>query len=163
MKRLLTLLACALMMAGAMFAKDPEVTEVSISGEGVGNGGRPVLIVTCAAKKPDKVTDDDLRRCAVRGILFRGYADKSNTSAFDASTSHPALVGADAESMHADYYGDFFASGAANSYVDILPDTRKVMKSGKIYHVSQKVQVDVPSLRKKLEKDGMLRSLRTGW
>ena len=144
-------LGCVMFMVAAAMAKEPEVMEVSIQGEGVGNGGRPILTVTCSAKKADKVTEDDIRRCAVRGVLFRGYSDKSNTSNFDASTSHPAIVGADKESSYADYFNDFFNSGAANSYVDLIDDTRKVMKAGKVYHVSQTVQVNVPDLRKKLE------------
>lgn len=156
-------LGCVMFMVAAAMAKEPEVMEVSIQGEGVGNGGRPILTVTCSAKKADKVTEDDIRRCAVRGVLFRGYSDKSNTSNFDASTSHPAIVGADKESSYADYFNDFFNSGAANSYVDLIDDTRKVMKAGKVYHVSQTVQVNVPDLRKKLEKDGIVRSLRSGW
>lgn len=157
------LFVCAVMTCGAIMAKDPDVTEVSLVGEGIGNGGRPVIVVTCGAKKTDKVTDDAIRRCAVHGILFRGYADKSNTASYDASTSHPALLDADKEAGYADYFNDFFSSGAYNTYVDILPDTRKVMKSGKLYHVSQAVQVNVPALRKKLEKDGVIRSLKSGW
>lgn len=163
MRKLFVMMVCAIMSIGVVMAKAPEVTEVSIAGEGVGNGGRPILIVTCAAKKADKVTDDDLRRCAVRGILFRGYADKSNTSSYDASTSHPALLSPDAEAGYADYFNDFFESGAYNSYVDVLPDTRRVMKSGKVFHVSNAVQINVPALRKKLEKDGIIKSLKSNW
>lgn len=164
MKKLIIFLVCTLMMsAAATWAKAPQVTEVSITGEGVGNGGRPVLVVTCAAKKAADVSDADLAVCAVRGVLFRGYADASKSSSFDSSTNHPALVGADNEAAHADYFADFFGSGAASTYVDILPDTRKVTKVGKVYHVSQMVQVNVPALRAKLEKDGIIRSLKTGW
>ena len=151
------------MSCGAIIAKTPEVTEVSLIGEGVGNGGRPIVVVTCAAKKADKVSDDDICRCAIHGILFRGYADQSNTLSFDASTAHSALIDTDKETAYADYFNDFFTSGNYNTYVDVIEDTRKVMKSGKVYHVSQAVQVNVPALRKKLEKDGIIRSLKTGW
>lgn len=163
MKKCIMMLAYMLVFMFAS-AKDPEVTDVSVSGEGVGNGGRPVLTVTCAAKKADKVTDNDLRRCAVRNVLFNGWVDKSNTSSFDASVNHPAVAGnPDVETQHADYFADFFASGEAGKYVDILPDTRKVMKSGKVYHVSQMVSVNVPALRQKLERDNIVKSLRSGW
>lgn len=163
MKKIVVMLACIVVSLLAS-AKDPEVTDVSVVGEGVGNGGRPVLTVTCAAKKANKVTDADLARCAVRGVLFSGWTDKSNTSEFDASVNHPAVAGSpDAESAHADYFADFFASGEASKYVNVLPDTRKVVKSGKVYHVSQSVTVNVPVLRQKLEKDNIIRSLRSGW
>lgn len=163
MKKLLMFLICTLMMSAASFAKAPQVTVVSVVGEGVGNGGRPVLAVTCASKKATDVNDAAIAVNALRGVMFRGYSDASKSSSFDSSTNHPALVGADNEAAHADYFADFFNSGAASSYVDILPDTRKVSKVGKEYHVTQIVQVNVPDLRKKLEKDGIIRSLRTGW
>ncbi len=163
MKKILLILTYFLMVYGVVIAKTPEVTEVSIIGEGVGNGGRPIVVVTCAAKKADKVTDDDICRCVVHSILFRGYADQSNTLSFDASTSHPALIDADKEAAYADYFNDFFESGNYNTYVDIIEDTRKVMKVGKVYHVTQAVQINIPVLRKKLEKDGIIRSLKTGW
>ncbi len=163
MKKLVLFLVCMLTLSAASWAKAPQVTEVSITGEGVGNGGRAVLKVTCAAKKAADVTDAELAVCAVRGVLFRGYADASKSSSFDSSTNHPAIVGADNEAAHADYFADFFNSGAASSYVNILDDTRKVTKVGKVYHVTQMVQVNTPDLRKKLEKDGIIRSLKSGW
>jgi len=163
MKKLMMMLACVMMFVVAG-AKAPEVVDVSVTGEGVGNGGRPVLVATCSAKKANKVTDDDIRRCAVRGVLFKGWADKSNTSSFDASINHPAIAGnPDVETMHADYFKDFFESGEAIKYVDVLADTRNVMKSGKLYHVSQMVTVNVQALRAKLEKDNIIKSLRSGW
>ena len=175
MKKIMMMLAFVLvcMVAGA---KDPEVVDVSqksdgqtaisffLTGEGVGNGGRPTITATCSAKKANKVTDDDIRRCAVRGVLFKGWTDKSNTSAYDASSNHPPIAGsADRETMNADYFADFFGSGEAIKYVDILPDTRKVSKNGKVYYVSQMVSVNVSELRKKLERDGITKSLKTGW
>lgn len=163
MKKIMMMLAFVLvcMVAGA---KDSEVVDVSITGEGVGNGGRPTITATCSAKKANKVTDDDIRRCAVRGVLFKGWTDKSNTSAYDASSNHPPIAGsADRETMNADYFADFFGSGEAIKYVDILPDTRKVSKNGKVYYVSQMVSVNVSELRKKLERDGITKSLKTGW
>lgn len=165
MKKLLMILACVLMCVTAEAKeKTPDVVDVSVAGEGIGNGGRPLIVATCSAKKADKVTDSDLRRCAVRGVMFKGWADKSNTQSFDASTNHPAICGnADVETMHADYFKDFFDSGEAIKYADVVADTRKVMKSGKLYHVSQIVTVNVSALRAKLEKDGIIKSLRTGW
>lgn len=166
MKKLLFLISCLLMCAGVSSAKDkaPEVTDVSIVGEGIGNGGRPIIIATCSAKKAEKVTDADLIRCAVRGVLFQGWNDKSKSQGFDSSVSHPAVAGnPDAEAAHADFFSDFFASGDVTKYGQVIPDTRKVVKSGKLYQVSQAVSVNVPALRKKLERDGIIKSLNSGW
>lgn len=67
MKKFAVMLACIVV---SLFtnAKAPEVTDVSVTGEGVGNRGRPVVVATCAAKKAAKVTDADLARCAVRTV-----------------------------------------------------------------------------------------------
>ena len=66
------ILACVLMCVTAEAKeKTPDVVDVSVAGEGIGNGGRPLIVATCSAKKADKVTDSDLRRCAVRGVMFK--------------------------------------------------------------------------------------------
>ena len=67
------------------------------------------------------------------------------------------------EIQHTDYFNDFFISGEAAKYVDIVEDTRKVTKSGKVYLVSQTVSVNVPALRSKLERDNIIKSLKSGW
>lgn len=144
--------------------KAPEVQLVSVIGEGVGNGGRPMLTVTMEAKKTDKITTNDLRNAAVRAVLFNGWGDASNTAAYDASTSHPSICGsADVEAQHADYFADFFNSGDAAKYADLVDDTRKVKKVGKLFQVSQSLIINVKDLRAKMEKDKVVRSLRTGW
>lgn len=163
MKKLLLVLVCAV-VAIASSAKPPVITDVSIVGEGVGNQGRPVIKATCSSKKAADVTDADLVRCAVRGVMFQGWVDGSNTSAFDASTNHPAVCGSpDVEVQHADYFADFFGGEDALKYAQILPDTRKVLKNGKVFNVSALVSVNVPALRAKLERDKVIKSLKSGW
>lgn len=144
--------------------KAPEVTEVSVIGEGVGNGGRVLLSVTCAAKKAEKVTENDLRNAAINCVLFRGWTDKSRSTSFDSSTNHDPIAGnADARTKNADYFNDFLSSNEAFNYVEIVPDTRKVIKNGKLYEVSQTVTVNVKELRKKLERDGIIKGLKRNW
>lgn len=144
--------------------KAPEVTEVSAIGEGVGDGGRVLIRVTCAAKKAQKVTDADLRKAALRCVLFRGWTDKSRSEMIDSSSKHQAIAGdPDAETQHADYFTDFFAGTNPANYVEIVPETRRVLKNGKLYEVSSLVTVNTATLRKKLEKDGIIRSLRPKW
>lgn len=163
MKKIFPFIAC-LLACIAVMAKDPVVTDVSIIGEGNGNGGSTILTVTCSAKKADKVTDADIAKSAIRGVLFKGWADKSTSKSFDSSTNHPPIAGSpEVENQHFDYFRSFFDTNAAMSYVSILPDTRKVMKNGKVYHVSQMVSVNTSELRKKLERDNIIKSLRKGW
>lgn len=163
MKKLFMLFA-AVMVCLTAGAKSPQVEDVSVVGESAGNGGRPIVLVTCAAKKAGDVTDADLCRCAIRCMLFKGWTDESKSAGFDSSVNHPAIAGnPDVETQHADYFADFFASGQASNYASVIPDTRKVMKTGKMFYVSQMVTVNVPDLRKKLEKDNIIKSLRSGW
>lgn len=163
MKKLFTMLACMMIFITAS-AKDPEVTDIAMVGKGVGNANRPTLLVTCAAKKADKVTDLDLCRCAVRGILFQGWTDDVKTGGYETSAFHPALTsGPDAEVEHADFFNDFFSSGDVTKYATVLPDTRKVVKNGKVFHVSGMVTVNVPALRKKLESSNIIKTLKSGW
>lgn len=163
MKKLFLFLAVAF-VALASAAKPPVITDVSIVGEGVGNQGRPIIKATCSSKKAADVTDADLIRCAVRGVMFQGWVDKSNTTAFDASTNHPAVCGnPDVEVQHADYFADFFGGNDAAKYAQVLPDTRKVLKNGKEFNVSALVSVNVPALRAKLERDNVIKSLKSGW
>ncbi len=165
MKKVLFALACLLACAvGGAKEKAPEVTDLGIVGEGIGNGSAAIVTATCSAKKADKVTDADIARAAVRGVLFTGWTDKAGDAYIDSATKHPAVAGsADAEVQHADYFKAFFESNAPMSYVTILPDTRKVVKSGKVYKVSQTVTVNTSALKAKLQKDGVIKGLRSGW
>lgn len=138
-------------------AKDPVVTYVSIVGEGTGNGGSAIVTATCSAKKAGDVTELDLIKCAIHGVLFNGWTD--NASNYTATT-HRAICGdPDVETQHADYFADFFASPTVTSYATIVPETRSAVKSGKVFNVSQQVSVNQRQLRKKLEKDGIIRKL----
>lgn len=158
--------AISLIAPNSLSAKEkaPEVSEVSVFGEGTGNGGRVMLAVTLAAKKTDKITDVDFKNSAIRCVLFRGWTDKSRQSSFDNSVSHNPIAGnADAQAKNQDYFNDFYSSGEAANYVDLVPDTRKVMKNGKLYNVTQTVTVNVSQLRKKLERDGIIKGLKRNW
>ena len=124
----------------------------------------PVNCSDLFCQKADKVTAAEICNSAVRAVLFKGWVDKSKSSSFDSSVNHPAIAGnPDVEIQHTDYFNDFFISGEAAKYVDIVEDTRKVTKSGKVYLVSQTVSVNVPALRSKLERDNIIKSLKSGW
>lgn len=163
MKKLYLILTC-LFVCLSVCAKDPEVTVVSVVGENMGNGNRPIVRATCAAKKADKVTDKDLCLAAVRCLLFDGWSENKDAYGIDVSAQHPAIAGnPDVETAHADFFNDFFNSGEYLKYSSVIPDTRKVMKSGKLFNVSSLVNVNAPALRQKLERDNIIKSLRSGW
>lgn len=162
MRKLLFVFA-SVMITLASLAKAPVVTDVSCSGEGVGRGGRVIVRATCSAKKAADVTDADLIRCAVRAIMFQGWTDGNSMGGYDVSASHNALCGnPDVETQHADYFADFFAANAQSSYAQVLEDTRKILKVGKVYNVSALVSVNSKALRQKLERDHIIKKFGEG-
>lgn len=161
MNRLLVFFLVALLSVSAAWAKgeDKLIPEYQIEGAGTGNMSVSLVNVTIVSKKKD-FREHDFGRCAVHGILFRGYSD---ANAAYTSSSHPALMGSPmAEMQHADFFQSFFDSAYAG-YVQVQSDTRRVIKVGKEYKTTVSVAVSVSQLRQDLEKAGLLKSLKTGW
>lgn len=165
MKKILLIL-CAVMVTLTVSAKDnasEPAGQYQIQGAGPANGGSSMVYVTVMAKKADKVTEDMLVKAAVHGVLFRDYTDAS-ASGFGASSHHPAMMGSPAAyAQHLDFFEPFFRDGQYRGYAQYVDDSRRVVKSGKEYKVSAKVAVSSASLRKDLEKQGLLNGLRSGW
>lgn len=160
------LLICFLIGALAVSAKDNSsepAGQYQIQGAGVASGGSAVVSVSIVSKKADKVTEDMLIKAAVHGVLFRGYTD-SSSSGYGTSSQHPAIMGSPAAyTQHIDYFEPFFSDGQYTGYAQYVDDSRRVVKSGKEYKVSAKVVVSTSSLRKDLEKLGLVNGLRSGW
>ena len=96
---------------------------------------------------------------AVHGILFKGYAGEG------ADSGKKALCSEGYESNKA-YFDDFFENGYWRQYVQltnngaIAPgDMIKVDK--KEYKVGMLVTINVAELRKRLEKDGIIKSMNS--
>lgn len=158
MKRLLFIaLAFALCVGSYAKEKEPEVTDISVVCERAGQSGMQLLAVTCEAKKADKVTNAALINCAIRITLFRGYTSANGV------TFKPLCPDPDVKNTRADYFNDFFNSNVPENYGEVIVDTRKVVKVGKMYRVTQNVNLNVGGLRKKLEKDGIIKALGSGW
>ena len=143
------------------FAKGEEqlIPEYQIEGAGTGNMGTVLVQVTIVSKKSD-FKESEFGRCAVHGVLFRGYSDANSSY----TSSHtPALMGSPmAEMQHADFFRSFFQSAYAG-YVQVQSDTRRVVKVGKEYKTKVTVAVSSSQLRQDLEKAGILKSLKSGW
>lgn len=153
---LLTLLAIA-----PSWAKDTEsgTPEYQIEGAGTGNSGTVLVKVTIVGKNKN-VSDAQLGMSAIHGVLFRGYSDSNSSFT---STNATAMLGSPmAEQQHADFFKSFFG-GTYSSYVQLVSDTRRVVKAGKDWKVSAVVAVSTSQLRQDLEKAGVLKSLKSGW
>ncbi len=144
-----------LMLSVAALAKGEKMPQYDITGAGSGNEGMLLVKVFVYSKK---VTDQDLKRAAVHGVVFRGCSGNNS------GTRQPAMASAESEASHSEFCKEFFSSqGECQNYASIMAgsyervNTPNGVKNGAI------VQVDKKSLRKALEKAGVVRSLSAGF
>lgn len=143
----------------AQAKKDKDaIPQYSIEGAGTAVQGNYLVKVTVISKNKH-VTDDEIRRAAVHGVLFRGF---SNT---EKRQNQKPLAGSVAnEAQHADFYKDFFAEeGLAKNYASPIEGSRMVKKVDKKYHVSSTVTVNKESLLKFLQDAGVVKGLNSAF
>ena len=155
MKRLLLLLIMFVTSVIGVMAKGDKLPEYDITGAGSGSEGTLLVKVYVYAKK---VTDSDLKRAAVHGVVFRGCSGNQS------GARQPAMAPATAEADNAAFCEAFFATdGKCQNFASVVAGsydrvkTKKGCKSGAI------LQVDKASLRQELEKAGVVRSLSSGF
>ena len=101
MKRLLLLLIMVVTSVIGVMAKGDKLPEYDITGAGSGSEGTLLVKVYVYAKK---VTDSDLKRAAVHGVVFRGCSGNQS------GARQPAMAPATAEADNAAFFENFFAS-----------------------------------------------------
>ena len=132
--------------------------DYEIEGAGVGAQGTYLVKVTVVSKK-SKVQNAQIARCAVHGVLFRGFVNKELRQ-----NQKPLAGGPSAEVQHADFYKDFFSeSGMSKNYVSAVKGSQQVVKSGKEYKVSTIVTVNKDQLLSDLKAAGVIRGLNSGF
>lgn len=136
-------------------AKVEIVPQYDITGAGSGTEGTILVKVYVYAKK---VSDEDLKRAAVHGVVFRGCNG-------NASGAHqPAMAPPTAEVDNASFCEAFFAAnGQCQNFASIISGSYDRVKTKKGYKCGAIVQVNKTSLRKELEKAGVVRSLTSGF
>jgi len=165
MRKIVILLTFFLSIALLTEAKDKNEEEtLNYQIEGAGQQGQRSLVkVTIVAKKKNNVNEDLLAKCAVHGVLFRGYTD-TTASGYGDSASHPSIMGSPmSEHQHADFFKPFFLNADYMGYVHFIEDSRQSTKVGKQYKVSAVVSVATVQLKKDLKKAGILKGLNSGW
>lgn len=116
----------------------------------VGKQGTYLVKVT-AITKNKKISDDEIARHAVHGVLFKGFDGK-----------RPLAGSALVESQNADFFKEFFKEGGpAKNYVTVVNSSREVKKVGKLYHVTTVVTVSKDQLRRDLESAGIIKGLNS--
>lgn len=140
--------------------KDDKNNELNyeIEGAGTGTQGTYLVKVTVFSKKSN-INDELIARCAVHGVLFRGFNNKELRQ-----KQNPLAGSAMAEAQHADFFKDFFSkNGLAKNYVSTVNSSRQVVKAGKQYKISTIVTVNKEELHRDLEKAGIIKGLNSGF
>lgn len=156
MKRLLslTILLLAFFM-GAMARGGDKMPQYDITGAGSGTEGTILVKVYVYAKS---VKDEDLKRAAVHGVVFRGCTGNQS------GARQPAMAPATAESDNAAFCEAFFAvDGPCQNYATVVSGSYDRVKTQKGYKSGAILQIDKTSLRNELEKAGVVRSLSSGF
>jgi hypothetical protein len=125
----------------------------TIEGAGTGIQGTYLVKVTMTVKKPEDAKDDNLAKCAVHGVLFRGFQG-------DRQHQRPLAGSVTNEQKNADFYNVFFEQQYL-SYATTESSSRTATKTGKEYKVSALVNINKDQLRKDLTQQGALRDIPT--
>lgn len=157
---LLLLSAIAFMLPFSADAKEDKnaVPEYTITGAGTATQGNYLVKVTVVSKNKN-VTDNQLCRAAVHGVLFRGFSNSEKRQ------SQKPLAGSAAnEGQHADFYQDFFKeAGLSKNYASIVQGSRSMKKVDKMYHVTATVEVSKEALLKFLQEAGVVKGLNSAF
>lgn len=155
MRKLFSLLLLMLAMSAAAVTTGDKMPQYDITGAGSGNEGKLLVKVYVYGKK---VSDQDIKRAAVHGVVFRGVTGNNS------GARQPAMAKADAESTHAEFCEAFFAAdGECQNYASIIDGSYERVKTQKGYKYGAIVEVDKRALRKALEDAGVVRSLSSGF
>lgn len=165
MRKTLLLFLAVVFAFGTVAAKRNDeglVPDYQITGAGMTSDNARQVVVSIMSKKKD-VTDAELAAAAVHGVLFRDYDDATNSGYGSVASQKSIMCSPSAEAQHIDFFEPFFRNGDAVKYVQIVGDSRRVVKSGKLFKISATVRVNASALRKDLQKQGFIKGLGSGW
>ena len=149
-------LLCSLSLSGQ--AKNPAALRYDI--ECAGNGVQGTYLVKVwVYGKPDNITSNEINKCAVHGIIFKGFEEKN-----DCKGQKPLAQSPDLEQEEADFFNAFFNIDQSYAkYVTEVEGTAERVKLGKEYKIGAIVSVSKDLLRKDLETAGIIRGLSDGF
>ena len=155
MKRILSLIILLLAFFVGAMAKGDKIPQYDITGAGSGTEGTILVKVYVYSKS---VKDEDLKRAAVHGVVFRGCSGNQS------GARQPAMASITAEAVNASFCEAFFAAdGPCQNYATIIAGSYDRVKTQKGYKSGAILQIDKTALRKELEKAGVVRSLSSGF
>ena len=117
------------------------------------------LVKVWTYSKKASVAENQCRKNAVHGVIFKGYGGGQGCVSQRPMVSDPG-----AETQYVEYFDSFFANGGEfQKYASIMGGTTETVKVGKEYKVGVVVSVRKDDLRKALEAAGIIRGLNSGF
>jgi hypothetical protein len=155
MKRILSFVVLFCICIIGTMAKSNKMPQYDITGAGSGTEGTLLVKVYVYG---NKVSDQDFIRAAVHGVVFRGLSGN------ESGARQPAMAAPTAEADNASFCEAFFSvDGPCQNYASIVDGSYERVKTKKGYKNGAILQVNKASLRKELEKAGVVRSLSSGF
>ncbi|MBQ8423273.1 MAG: hypothetical protein IJY36_03290 [Coprobacter sp.] len=135
------------------------VMDYEIVAAGSGTQGNYLVNVYVYSKKA-KLSPEELKKCAVHGVLFKGFTSKENRV-----SQKPLAGNALTEQQHSDFFNLFFGdNGTYKNYVSMTSSAYEVIKvQKKTYRIGATLSVAKEQLRKDLEAAGIIKKLSTGF
>lgn len=137
--------------------KSPPLT-YEIQCAGSGTQGYYLVEVSTYVDKASQISEDVVMKCAVHGVLFRGF-----TGGQGCTSQRPLTGSAMQEQQHEEFYKSFFDNRSYVNYASFVSGSMKTTRVGKQYKVAGTVSVAKDQLRRDLEKTGMIRGLSSGF
>lgn len=125
----------------------------------VAQGQGHTIIKVWSYGKKEELTKKNCMKNAIHGLLFKGFAASSNRAA---EKGKEPLV-PEGYAAHKEYFDTFFVSDYLQ-YIQLTNNGQMmagdiIMISKKEYKIGMVVMVDYDALRKRLEKDKIIKSL----
>lgn len=160
LKRVVLLIfAVCLVSCGTVKKLPTQTVKEDISYEGIAADGGYLV---CVVKSGTDLNSASANACrdAVYHTLFKGLVPSSGTF-----SQKPIIPDSSAEQKYSSFFNEFFkAGGGYTSFVKVVPGYQAVpVRTQSGYRVTVKVIVDKDALRKEMEKNGIVKSLSSGF
>lgn len=152
---MLAMMAVAAIGVNAKDKKEGQTFNYELTREGcaVSRDSKYVIFTVYSYGKKKEITSDVGLRNAIHGIIFKGLPSTNKQGA------EPPMIKDGSYETHKKYMEQFFSSGDYKQYIQ---ETNKgfqdvIQTAGKEYKVGITVKVNVDQLKKRLEKDGVIK------
>ncbi|MEG1729214.1 MAG: hypothetical protein RR280_06705 [Bacteroidaceae bacterium] len=126
---------------------------------GSASQGYYLVTVSTFFKKSSDIEYDQLRMCAVHGVLFKGFSGSNGCT-----SQKPLARRASVEQEKADYFKAFFGDGKVyNTYATVIDGSIRTERIDKLYKVTATINIAKDLLYTDLTKAGIIKGLSSGF